>query len=228
MNSPRVFATGLLVGGLLFASALPAEAAPVLLGSTIRIELLDNGVVADPAPDDVLVDMFREVTWNNNPDITNIGSSGAMIDGEFIDVGATNIIFSMFGGADDVPGQPGYKTTGFGPGARYRFSNLFTPGLEEIVNVQIFLTGVVGVDKGLLPAEGAAEVLFDSHSVTLLIDTLGILQSASNLGTIRLELQVREIQSPVVPEPGTLALLGAGVATLVQRRRLHRARNRAY
>lgn len=213
----RALSATVLALGLVGVSVAPGEAAPILIGTTIHVELLDNGVVGDPLPEDILVvGGQREITWDNTPFVTNIGSSGAMLDGEFIDAEALSLTFNLFGGGDEIQDAlpDVHRFTGFGPGARYVFSNLFSPDYA-IASVAITLTDVIGVALG-------SEVFFTDNSVTLFIDTLGILESASNLGSIRLDFQVRQVQGDPVPEPATLALVGTGALAFLRRRQRSR------
>jgi hypothetical protein len=57
-------------------------------------------------------------------------------------------------------------------------------------------------------------VFFDDHSVTLDVDTLGVLISELNLGTVTLNLTVQDVSTapPVVPEPASLTLLVTGLS----------------
>jgi hypothetical protein len=200
--------------------AAPAGAAPILVGSTVTFDLLDTGF-GDFSDTKLIAAAGNGI---NQGDGSNIGD-GAMLSGEFIHVLNTSIQFSLFGGdTNNVvdAGPPRYLGTGYGPGARYVLSGLFDPLLAEITGVSIGLSNVTNVALG-------TQVLFDAHSVTLYIDDLGILESASNLGLVTLNLTARDLGTgpgpAPVPEPATLTLLGSGIAAAWFRRRRASRRN---
>ena len=196
---------------LVAASAAPGWAATIGIGDAITVQLIDHGFGdPDPAIVNTTVSAGLEVSEGDGSDI----GSGLMLDGEYIDVAATSIVFSIHGGGIDA--AAGGTTTGYGPGARYVISGLVDPALGEITGVSLLFEDVVGVTLG-------AEALFSAHSVTLYIDTLGILfDGFDNLGTVTMNLTIRDITDPgpiPAPEPGTLRLRGSGVAAAWTRRR---------
>jgi hypothetical protein len=203
--------------------AASAEASPMLVGDTITFVLNHTGF-GDFTD---IKTISAEGDGINEGDGSNIGGDGAgpntnpMAPGEFIHVFNTSIQFSLYAGGVDVPGFPGYKTTGFGSGAVYILLGLFDPGVAEITGVTIGLSDVVNVGLG-------SEVFFDPHSVALFVDDLGVLVTPDNLGLVTLNLTVRDLsQTTPVPEPGTLVLLGSGVAAAwIRRRRLSRSNAR--
>lgn len=201
---------------LSLAIGAPAAAAPILIGSTVTFELLDDGVGIGDLSDTLL--LGAEGDGIEAGDASDIGSL-AMLEGEFIRVFNTSISFGLFGGGDEV--SPGFRATGYGPGARYVLSDLLDPGVAQIIAVGIVLSDVIDVGLG-------TEVLFSADSITLFLDTLGILESASNLGTITLNLTLAEVEDPggpgpaPVPEPGTFLLLASGAAAVAWTRRRRR------
>jgi len=214
---------------LLAIVVCPAWASPVLIGNNITFELRDNGIgYPDPLSDVRLIAAAGQgINQDDGSNIGGSGGSGPMLDGEYIHVFDTSVQFSLFGGDASNEVQANYFATGYGASARYVLSGLFNPADAEITGVTIGLTNVVNVDL-------SDEVLFDAHSVTLYIGTLGILESASNLGQVRLSFTIRVLNDlvpgpgpgpgpdpgpAVVPEPGTLALLGSGVVAGWWRRR---------
>jgi len=194
---------------LTLAIAAPSAASPILVGTSVTFDLLDTGF-GNFTDTKTIASAGTGISAGDGSDI----GDNAMITGEFIKVFNTSLQFSLFGGGPDAA-TPGYKTTGYGPDARYVLSNLYDAS-TEIAAVSLALSNVTGVTLG-------SEVLFDAHSVTLYIDDLGILVSSSNLGLVTLNITTRDVNGSgptPVPEPTTLTLLGSGVvAAWVRRRR---------
>lgn len=181
--------------------ASPASASSILIGTSATVSLFDAGAGFNPLQDTVtVVSPGAEISAG---DSTNIGGV-ALITGEFINIEATSIKFSIFGGGGDQ-GTPGYQLTGYDPGAHYVISDLFNPALAKITDVSIVANNIVGVALG-------SEVFFDEHSVTLDIDTIGVLTSRNNLGTLTLNLTVQDVSTAPVPEPASLTLLVTGLS----------------
>lgn len=193
---------------LAFFVLTPTVAHAVLIGDvTVTFEQASIGtfttVVAAPGS-----------IFGDDAGATEIGTN-VLLSGEFIEVGEASLTYRVFGGGDPVSGQPGFFTTGFDADARFVFSNLHFDPASPIIGVTVVLTDVIGVALG-------SEVTFTDDTVTLNVGSLAVLgpdDNPSNLGTVRLDLQVLP-----VPEPGTLALLAVGgavfgVRTLRQLRR---------
>src|SRR5262245_33993410 len=194
---------------LTFVLAKPAAATPTLIGDTITFQLLDDGLGFGTLTH---IETIIAGGGIDEGDGSTIGST-AMLDGEFIHVFSQSVVFSLYGGSGvEVPGSPGYQTTGFGPNARYVLTGLFQAGVAEITGVSILLNNVVNVALG-------DQVLFTPTSLTLFIDDLGIQVGNPNLGTVTINFTVSDSTQTPVPEPGTLALLGSGIAAAWMRRR---------
>jgi len=204
-----------ILGALALAvsTAVPATAAPTLIGDTLTFQLLDDGIGLG-SPLTHIETIIAAGGGIDEGDASTIGN--VMLPGEYIHVFSQSVEFSLFGGSLTFlpPPNDSYQTTGFGTDARYVLSGLFEPGVSEITGVTIGLTDAVNVALG-------SQVLFDAHSVTLKLGDLGILTSGTNLGRVRLDFTVRELEEPPppVPEPATLALVGSGLAAVWFRRR---------
>ena len=109
----RVFKTVIAALALVMSAAVPSWAASIQIGDPITIELLDNGVLPNPAAFGVAVVAGPELAVGDGTEIGN----DFMLPGEFIDVGAASIQFGIRGG-----GAP--TDTGYGPNARYVISGL--------------------------------------------------------------------------------------------------------
>lgn len=205
LSFDRSLAAGLVVLAPLLAAPV-ASAAPMLIGDSVLIEFRNTGF--GDFSDAVVVGAGVEIAQGDGSDIGDNGMTGT----EFVDIGALSVGFGIFGGfEDDVvsEGPPRYLGTGLDPAAEYHISGLFDPLAARIVGVSVsssfFLT--------------TPTVLFDEHSITLLLGGAGILESAQNLGFVTVNLQVEELNPPPIPEPGTLLLLGAGALAGARRMR---------
>ena len=200
------FLTVALASTLLLAGG--AEAWASLIGVDVTVTFVEPGF--GDTVDIVTVAPGQELAEG---DATNIGS-GIFLEGEFIDIGDSSIVYRVRGDGPPLSSPPGYSTTGFDPLAHYVFDFDFGSSGDHIVSVSIVLQDVIGV---AFPTELA----FTGDSVTLFVGTLGVLGvvEAPDLGTITLNL---EIESPgpgsPVPEPSSLAALGLGLAALARYR----------
>ncbi len=127
-----------------------------------------------------------------------------MLDFEQIDIQNESIVFDIRGDGPAHPDNAAYQTTGLGPLAQYQIKYLTwldQPG--RIVDVNVTLSNVIDVVEG-------QEVLFDDHSVTLLLGTLGVLDQAGgpDIGQVTIDLIVE------LPEVGGTALLLAALGAL--------------
>jgi hypothetical protein len=184
----------LLALAALLGLSSPAQAS--LIGQTLAVRLTDGGSL--DASDSVLAGAGPELTPGDGSDI-----GALLLPNEAIDFSAFAIEIALEEGTSG-------GATGYPAGTRYVFSDLsFGDPLMVISGVAIGLDNLSGVALG-------SEVLFTQDSVTLYIDDLviGEIPNAVDVGSVTLSLAVT-----VIPEPGTLALLGLGLAALSARRR---------
>ncbi len=185
------------------SAILGGQAEATLIGQNVTIEFLEG---ADNFTDVVTVGAGSEISFGDG---TNIGDA-ILLDFESIDIGAASISYDIQGGGPPHS-TPGFSTTGFGPDARFVFSNLTLPSPSQISAVNIVLSNVIGVLLG-------TEVSFTDDSVTLFVGTLGIGEvGGPDLGNIRLDLTFTPINGPV-PEPSLAVLIGIAVAAAAVRR----------
>lgn len=179
------------------AMLLAGSAHATLVGQSVSVTLTDGGSLN--ASDSVVVAAAAEITPGDG---SNVGA--LLLPTESIDLGAFTIEIALEEGAPN-------GTTGYPAGTHYLFSNLsfLDPNLV-ISGVVVSLVNITGVALG-------SEVMFGSHFVSLAIDTLVIsdIPAAVDVGKVTLTLQ-----TVVVPEPGSMALLASGLAALACRRRL--------
>ena len=201
----------------LLISAPSAYAASIVIGDPLTAQLINNGIgYPDPLTKNVLVSAGQEVFEGDGSEIGGTAGSGPMLDGEFINVSTNSIVFSIFGGAAEVPGG-GASTTGYGAGAHYLLTGLVNPSLGHITGGSVVLNNIVGVTIG-------AQLIILPHSVQLFLDTLGVVFDGNdNIGTVTVNLTFEDVGSTVppvaAPEPATLVLVGSGVALAWRRRR---------
>jgi hypothetical protein len=136
-------------------------------------------------------------------DGTAIGD-GIMLDGEYIDIKAASIVFSIRGDGPAYTGSgcSNCQTTGLGSDAKYTLSDFNWGGSQTIGNVTVTLDNIWGVALG-------SEVFFSPTSISLDIGTLGVgpLVNGPDLGTVTLNVSF-------VPVPAALPLLLSGLFAL--------------
>jgi len=177
-------------------ASLAGAANATLIGQSVSVALTNDGSVN--ASDSVLVGASAEITPGDG---SNVGA--LLLPNESIDLGAFTIEIALEEGASN-------GTTGYPAGTHYLFSNLsFLDPSLIISGVTIALVNITGVALG-------SQVTFGSDFVSVLIDTLviGDIPNAVDVGQVTLTLQ-----TTVIPEPGSLALLASGLAALALGRR---------
>jgi PEP-CTERM motif len=228
----------LRAGFLLFASvamllsAPRADAAPIVL--SFDATFLDPGF-DDGSDDDLVVASGAELTRTNG---TDVGSF--FFDDEFVDVvstaGLTLLHYRIQGGEDAHPENGAYSLTGWGPATTLTFSDLQFDVPAAFTGVTLSVDGgalprVIGVAGGALVA--GTDYLFNplQDSLTIYLGGLGVLNGAPPLGTLSftLALEARDPEPPqtAVPEPGSLMLLGTGLAAAARAAGRARAKKRA-
>lgn len=175
--------------------------------SSLLPDLVDNVTVVDPA---------IEIQFNDG---SNIGN-GIMLDGEYIDIKNTSIVFSIRGDGPAYTGSgcSNCQTTGLGPDAHYTISGFNWGGTQSIGAITVNTDNIFGVALG-------SEVFFSPSSVSLNIGTLGVgpVVGGPDIGTVTLNVTF-------VPLPAALPLFGTGLAALAGftwRRRRHSLRRAA-
>lgn len=156
-------------------------------------DLVDNVTVVDPGVELAVGDGSA------------IGD-GIMLDGEFIDIQGSSIVFRIRGDGPTYTGSDcaTCQTTGLGPDAHYTLSGFDWGGTQSIGGVTVSLSNIWGVALG-------SEVFFSPNSISLNLGTLGVgmVGGVSDLGTVTLN-----VAFAAVPLPAALPLFGTGLAAL--------------
>ena len=222
------------------AIALSLVAAPAanatLIGDSVTATLSSpNGIVGDSTPinesDTVSVGGGIEISAGDGSNIGNWmlpggGSLGLPLDSEFIDFQASSILVRVVSGSagsgpngDIAPFVTGYET-----GAQYIFSGL-NDSVGTITGISFAVADASAgqsaiVNLATLPSDWIKRV--DANTISLALDQLEFFDrgngTSNNFADITVNLIVQQPPTPA-PEPGSLALLGAGVWVLFVTRR---------
>ncbi len=201
-------------------SILGAPAYASLIGDSVTAELSSpNGVLGDSTPVDLIdtvtvADPGVEISAGDG---TNIGSF--MLPGpppESIDFGTSSIVVTIDAGNVLADGT---LVTGYAPGAEYIFSGLDFAG-STITGINVATSGFFA---NLSTLNAQPWITLDNpNQVTLRLDLIEFTQppgggqsNAYGVATINL------LTTPngVVPEPGSMALIGLALLTLWANRR---------
>jgi hypothetical protein len=190
---------GLMLSPSITLAAFIGQMPTVTYSESGFLDLVDNVTVIDPGV---------EIAFG---DASVIGND-IMLDGEFIDIQGSRLVFSIRGEGPAYTGSDctNCQTTGLGPDAHYTLSGFNWGGTQSIGSVAVTLDNIWGVSLG-------SEVLFSPTSISLYTGTLGVgpVTGGPDLGTVTLNVTF-------VPLPAALPLFGAGLAAfagLVGRRR---------
>jgi hypothetical protein len=188
-----------LTVGVMGLLLIPSITLASFVGQTPTVTYAESGY-SDLVDNVTVVDPGIELQFNDG---SNIGN-GIMLDGEYIDIKGSSIVFSIRG---DGPAYTGSdcatcQTTGLGADAHYTLSGFNWGGSQSIGSVTVTLDNIWGVALG-------SEVFFSPNSISLDIGTLGVgpVISGPDLGTVTLNVTF-------VPLPAALPLFGTGLAAL--------------
>lgn len=198
---------------------VPGQVHASLVGDSINVDFPND---PNATTDVITVVGGPELT----PDGTSFISSNFLIEGEFIDVGESSIVYRVStNGSGEITtvGGVDYTNAGYISGDRFVFSGFDFSGIPDAIltGVTVFLNDVIRVELG-------TDVFFTPDSVTLNLDRMLIRSTDTTVpefGTITLNLQF-ETATPV-PLPGSLMLLTSGLAflsfSMISRRKIARA-----
>ena len=216
----------------MFASAPRAHAAPIVVSFDATLQ--ESGF-PDVSDDDLAVAPGAELTSTNG---TNVGA--VLFDDEFVDLlstaALTRLDYRIQGGGDVHPEDANYTLTGWGPSTTLTFSDFQFDVPAAFTGVTLSVEGgalprVIGIAGGALIA--GTDYVFDplADSLTIYLGGLGVLNGAPPLGTLSftLALEARDPEPPstAVPEPGSLMLLGTGLAAAARAANKARGKKRA-